>query len=46
MEIVKESTGLSDPHLVLKATIGNYLPQTITIYHNGRQIEYIQSDNK
>jgi len=41
MRIVKEARGIHDTHMVLEANIGgDYLPETITIHHNGREIVY------
>lgn len=40
MRIIKESNH-NEPHIVLEANIcGDHLPQTVTIHHNGREIEY------
>ena len=42
MKIVKSALGFKDPHMVMDADVGDFLPATITIHHNGREIEYKQ----
>ncbi len=41
MKIVREARGfMEDPHMVMDAEPGDFLPVTITIHHNGKECEY------
>ena len=42
MKIVRMALGYQNPHMVMAADFGDFLPGTITIHHNGREIEYKQ----
>ena len=40
MKLVRVPWSFKDPHMVLDAEVSDFLPTTITIHHNGREIEY------
>lgn len=46
MKVVNKATGYHNPHTVMLAEGGDFLPNTIIIHHNGKEVVYRYEDRK
>ena len=42
MKFIRVPFSFHEPHMVLDADGGDLVPETITIHHNGREIDYVR----
>jgi len=46
MKITKKAFNYGDADMIMQAEAGDFLPNTITIHHNDREIVYRYEDRK